>query len=27
LDIECDLDFQHFGKYYAIGGGVAWRIN
>ena len=27
LDIECDLDFQHFGKYYAIGGGVAWMIN
>ncbi len=27
LDIECDLDFQNFGKYYAIGGGVAWMIN
>ena len=27
LDIECDLDFQQFGKYYAIGGGVAWMIN
>ena len=27
LDIECDLDLQHFGKYYAIGGGVAWMIN
>ena len=22
-----DLDFEHFGKYYAIGGGVAWMIN
>ena len=27
LDIECDLDFQHLGKYYAVGGGVAWMIN
>lgn len=27
LDIECDLDFQNFGKYYALGGGVAWMIN
>ncbi len=27
LDIECDLDFQNFVKYYAIGCGVAWMIN
>ena len=27
LDIECDLDFKNLGKYYAIGGGVAWMIN
>jgi len=27
LDVCCDLDFQNFGKYYAIGGGVAWMIN
>ena len=27
LDLECDLDFQQFGKYYALGGGVAWMIN
>jgi hypothetical protein len=27
LDIECDLDFQNLGKYYTIGGGVAWMIN
>jgi hypothetical protein len=27
FDLECDLDFEHFGKYYAIGGGVAWMIN
>lgn len=27
LDLECDLDFQHLGKYYAIGCGVAWMIN
>ena len=27
LDLECDLDFKHLGKYYAIGGGVAWMIN
>lgn len=27
LDIAADLDFQNFGKYYAISGGVAWMIN
>ncbi|MBQ6771660.1 MAG: transporter [Bacteroidales bacterium] len=27
LDIECDLDFQDFGRYYALGCGVAWMIN
>ena len=27
LDLECDLDFQSFGKHYVIGGGVAWMIN
>ena len=27
LDLECDLDFQQLGKYYAIGCGVAWMIN
>ena len=27
LDLECDLDFQNFGKHYVIGGGVAWMIN
>lgn len=27
LDINCDLDFKNFGKYYAIGCGVSWMIN
>lgn len=27
FDIECDLDFQNLGKYYAVGGGIAWMIN
>lgn len=27
LDVECDLDFLHFGKYYALGFGVSWLIN
>lgn len=27
FDLECDLDLQDFGKYYAIGCGVAWMIN
>lgn len=27
FDLECDLDFQNLGKYYAIGGGIAWMIN
>lgn len=27
LDLECDLDFQQLGKYYAVGCGVAWMIN
>ena len=27
FDLECDLDFEHLGKYYAVGGGVAWMIN
>lgn len=27
FDLECVFDFEHFGKYYAIGGVVAWMIN
>lgn len=27
FDLEFDLDLTHFGKGYAIGGGVAWMIN
>ena len=27
LDISCNLDFKNFGKYYAIGCGVAWMLN
>ena len=27
LDLEADLDFKNFGKYYSIGGGIAWLIN
>ena len=27
LDLEADLDFKNFGKYYAVSCGVAWLIN
>ena len=27
LDLAADLDFQNFGKYYSVSGGVAWLIN
>lgn len=27
LDLECDLDFQNFGRYFAVGCGVAWMLN
>lgn len=27
LDVSCDFDLLNFGKYYAVGCGVAWMIN
>lgn len=27
VDIECGLDLQNLGKYFSIGGGIAWMIN
>ena len=27
LDLECSMDLQHLGSYYAIGGGLSWIIN
>lgn len=26
LDVSCDFDLLNFGKYYSVGGGVAWMI-
>ena len=27
LDLECDLDFQDFGRYFAVGCGISWMLN